>query len=92
VTAVQPETATPYVAPARYVLTVLHRKGDAPGQVTELAAAEPVDGWTACGKPMLQSELWRPADGRDGDSLCTGCMPRGTGCAVAADEPEATLW
>lgn len=80
-----------YVAPARFVLTVLHRKGDAPGQVAELATAEPVDGWTACGRPMLSSELWRPVDGRDGDQLCTGCMPRGSAQA-AAEDVEATLW
>jgi hypothetical protein len=89
---VQPETATPYIAPARYVLTVLHRKGDAPGRPVELAAAEPIDGWTACGRAMLQSELWQPVDGRDGDQMCTGCMPRGRSQAVAADDEEATLW
>ena len=79
-------------APARFVLTVLHRKGDAPGQVTKMAAAEPVDGWTACGRPMLASELWRPVDSRDGDQMCTGCMPRGSAHAAAEDLQEATLW
>jgi hypothetical protein len=66
-----------YVAPARFVLTVLHRKGDAPGQVTELAAAEPVDGWTACGRPMLSSGIWVAVEARDGDSLCEECMAPG---------------
>ena len=82
---------TPYVAPARYVLTVLHRRGDAPGRPAELAAAEPVDGWTACGRAMLSSELWRPVDGRDGDQMCTGCMPRGS-ARVAIQEPQEALW
>jgi hypothetical protein len=86
----QPES--PYVAPARFVLTVLHRKGDAPGHPVELATAEPVDGWTACGRAMLASELWRPVDSRDGDSICTGCMPAGCGAGVQPDLQEATLW
>jgi hypothetical protein len=84
-----PET---YVAPARYVLTVLHRRGAAPAAVTELTAAEPIDGWTACGRPMKADELWRPVDSRDGDQLCTGCMPRGSAHAAAEDLQEATLW
>ena len=85
--------ARTYVAPARFVLTVLHRKGDEPGKVAELmGGAEPVDGWTACGRPMLVSELWRPVDGRDGDQMCTGCMPAGGGAGVQPDLQEAGLW
>jgi hypothetical protein len=83
---------TPYVAPARFVLTVLHRKGDAPDHPVELATAEPIDGWTACGRAMLASELWRPVDSRDGDQLCTGCMPAGCDAGVQPDLQEATLW
>jgi hypothetical protein len=62
-----------YVAPARYALTVLHRRKPDGGATIDAATAEPVNGWTACcGRPMLQSELWQPADRREGDSLCTG--------------------
>ena len=86
---VPPET--PYVAPARYVLTVLHRKGEAPALPAMVPVAEPIDGWTACGRAMLQSELWQPVDGRDGDQLCTGCMPRRSARA-AVEDVEETLW
>ena len=62
-----------YVAPARYVLTVLHRRDPDDARSYDPATAEPVDGWTACcGRPMLQSELWQAADRREGDTLCTG--------------------
>lgn len=83
------EEAAGYVAPARYVLTVLHRQDpDIPPVTT---GPDPADGMTACGLPMLAVELWRPVDGRDGDQLCTGCMPQGSGRA-AAEDVEATLW
>ena len=88
----QPEPS-PYVAPARFVLTVLHRKGDPPGHPVELATAEPVDGWTACGRAMLQSESWVTIDHRDGDSVCTGCVPHGN--PMPAPRPEEAgdaLW
>jgi len=85
---VEPE----YFAPARFVLTVLHRKGDAPGHPVELTTAEPIDGWTMCGRAMLSSELWRPVDSREGDQLCAGCLPAGCGAGVQPDLQEATLW
>jgi hypothetical protein len=87
----QPET--PYVAPARFVLTVLHRKGGPPGHPAELATAEPVDGWTVCGRAMLQSESWVAIGFRDGDSVRDEkCSLPGDPLAVAPDEAEATLW
>jgi hypothetical protein len=70
---------TPYVAPARYVVTVLHRQNpDVPPVTT---GPDPSDGMTRCGLPMLTAEIWQPVDGRDGERLCTGCMPTGPGPA-----------
>jgi hypothetical protein len=72
------------------VLTVLHRKGGEPGKVAELmGGAEPVDGWTACGRPMLASESWTAIDFRTGDTVCVECL--GESPAVLA-ETETTLW
>ena len=71
----QPEPS-PYVAPAAEVLTVLHR---------------PDGDKTRCGRPMLPEELWMPIDGRDGDSLCTGCLLPGS-VRPAAEDVEVTLW
>jgi len=73
---------TAYIAPARYVLTTLHRID--PGREADLfSGPERIDGYTRCGLPLLESELWMPVDGRDGDLLCTGCMPG----RVAAELP-----
>ena len=80
---------TPYVAPARYVLTVLHRKDPDIPPVTK--GPDPADGVTVCGLPLLLAELWRPVDSRDGDSLCTGCMLPGSARA-ASEDVEAGLW
>lgn len=79
---------TVYVAPARFVLTCLHRRDPAIPPVT--AGPDPSDGMTVCGLPMLESELWRPVDGSDGDTLCTGCMPRGS--APPRAEATGALW
>lgn len=79
-----------YVAPARYVLTVLHRQDPDAGPGKD-AEGDPVVGWTVCGLRMGEDELWVPVDGRDGDQLCTGCLPRGGG-PVAIEDVEATLW
>ena len=83
------EEAAAYVAPARYVLTVLHRKDPDIPPVTK--GPDPADGVTVCGLPLLLAELWRPVDSRDGDQMCEGCMPRG-GAQAAAGDVEATLW
>jgi hypothetical protein len=80
---------TLYVAPARYALTCLHRQDPAIPPVT--AGPDPADGATVCGLPMLATELWGPVDGRDGDTLCTGCMPRSAG-QPAEPEPEGMLF
>jgi hypothetical protein len=74
-----------YVAPAARVLTVLHRP-DPDREADLFSQAERIDGWTRCGLPFLESELWMPVDGRDGDLLCTGCMlPGGTAAEEAGD-------
>lgn len=75
---------TPYVAPARRVLTRLHRPD--PAGATDPAAPDPVEGHTRCGLPMLASELWQPVDGKDGETLCTGCLLPG----AAVGEPAIT--
>ena len=79
---------TAHTAPARYVLTVLHRQDpDAgPGKDGE---GEPTTGRTVCGLPMAESELWQPVEARDGDPLCQGC--ENPGAAPAADIQEALL-
>jgi hypothetical protein len=82
--------AAVYVAPARYVLTVLHRRGPTPA-CPPVVAAEALDGWTACGRPMKADELWRAVDSRDGDQLCTGCMLPGS-VRAAVEDVEVTLW
>lgn len=80
---------TGHVAPADRVLTVLHRRGDTPALGAKLATVEPVDGWTICGRPMLQSELWQPIEARETDSLCAGC--ESPEAAPAAHTQEALL-
>jgi hypothetical protein len=79
---------TAHVAPARFVLTVLHRQDpDAgPGRDGE---GEPTVGQTLCGLLMGESELWRPVEAREGDRLCAGCET--PGAAEAADIQEALL-
>ena len=57
-----------------------------------IGSVEPVDGWTVCGRAMLQSESWVAIGFRDGDSVCDGCSLPGDPLAVAPDEAEATLW
>lgn len=81
---------TAYVAPARYVLTCLHRQ--APGIPPVTAGPDPSDGVTVCGLPMLASELWRPVNGGDGDTLCTGCMPRPAGRPAMPEITEEGLF
>jgi len=80
---------TPYVAPARYAVTTLHRRD--PEGAPDPAAADPVEGLTRCGKPMLASELWVPVeDTRGAELLCTGCMLPGN--AAAAEVTEDVLF
>ena len=59
-----------YVAPARYPLTVLHRRDPSAGPCAD-GEGEPCTGRTRCGQFMAESELWVPVPGRDGDLLCT---------------------
>jgi hypothetical protein len=61
-----------YVAPAARVLTVLHRP-DPDREADLFGREERIDGWTACGLPFLESELWMPIERRDGDRVCPGC-------------------
>lgn len=75
---------TSYVAPARHILTCLHRQDPEIPPVT--VGPDPSDGATVCGLQMLTAELWGPVDGKDGDALCAGCMPSGAG---ASAEPAA---
>jgi hypothetical protein len=86
----QPEPGA-YVAPARFVLTVLHRI-DPEREADLFSGPERIDGYTRCGLPLLESELWRRMDSREGDSLCTGCLPAGCDAGVQPDLQEATLW
>lgn len=62
-----------YVAPARRVLTFLHRPAPDAGPGTDALTGIPADGWTACGRPMLTDELWVPVERRDGDPVCPAC-------------------
>ena len=65
-----------HVAPARFVLTVLHRQDPSIPAVT--AGPDPTTGVTVCGLQMLASELWRPVDRRPDDRLCSGCENPGS--------------
>ena len=85
----QPDLAAAvYVAPARYVLTVLHRPDPSSGPGRD-GEGEPAVGQTLCGLFMGESELWRPVDGRDGDLLCTGCMLPGSAESAVEAAPQA---
>lgn len=77
-----------HVAPARYALTVLHRRDPDSGPGTD-GEGDPTTGLTVCGLPMGESELWQPVEARDGDPLCPGC--ENPGAAPAADIQEALL-
>jgi hypothetical protein len=79
-----------YVAPARYPLTVLHRL-DPDREADLFGQEERIDGWTICGRPFRESELWMPVEGRDGDLLCTGCMLPG-GAEGAAEDAAGVLF
>jgi hypothetical protein len=85
----QPET---YVVPARFVLTVLHRRDPDASAGKHPATGEPVEGWTVCGSPMTTGEIWRPIDYRDGDRLCGVCFYEPGSPRAAAEDVEATLW
>lgn len=81
-----------FVVPASEVLTVLHRKGDAPARPVELATAEPVDGWTSCcRRPMLLAETWVAIDRVTGDAVCGEASVPGS-AAAAGEDVEVTLW
>jgi hypothetical protein len=55
-----------YVAPARYVLRILHRQEPGPLPVT------------VCGLPMAADDLWQDVERQDGDNVCAGCLEPGT--------------
>ena len=57
--------------PAAKVLTKLHRP-DPEREADLFSQPERIDGWTVCGLPLLESELWRRIDFRDGDAICPG--------------------
>ena len=63
------------VAPARYPLTVLHGQDETAGRPPCPATGEATTGWTRCGTPMLESELWTDLEWRPGDRLCGACFP-----------------
>jgi hypothetical protein len=61
-----------YVAPARYVLTVLHRLD--PDREADLTGQpDRIDGYTVCGLPLLESGLWVPVEYLEGDTICPKC-------------------
>lgn len=63
-------------APARHPRTVLHRRdGSSPPEPSPPPGWPETTGWTACGTPMLASELWTDLDWRPGDRLCGVCFP-----------------
>ena len=80
-----------YWAPARFVLDRLHRRGDSASPSACAANEDRVTGWTVCGTPMLDSELWRALDFRQGDRLCPVCWYR-KGAEIAATEEADGLW
>jgi hypothetical protein len=84
------EDAAVYVAPARFVLTVLHRKD--PGIPPVTAGPDPSDGVTVCGLPLLLAELWRTVDYRQEDRLCDGCWSGPGSARAAVEDVEVTLW
>ena len=66
-------------APARYVLTVLHRQDP---DIPPVKGPEPSDGATVCGQAMLVAETWLPVERQPGDALCPGCWPGETPAAT----------
>lgn len=77
-----------WIAPARYVLTALHRH-DPDREADLFSKPERIDGFTLCGLPLLESELWRHIEARDGDPVCPKCeAPDRT---VADDVQEVLL-
>lgn len=83
---------TGYVAPARFILTTLHRQDPDAGPGTHPATGDPADGWTVCGIPMTRDELWRPVEARAGDRLCGACEAQAAlGAAETAGIQEVLL-
>ena len=77
---------TGYVAPARYPLTVLHLEDPDGHTLTDLFRPEGrIDGWTRCGRPFLEGELWRRLERRESDRVCAACA------GTAEDVQEALL-
>ena len=76
-----------YVAPARYVLTVLHRQD--PSIPPVIQGPDPSYGATFCGLQMLTEELWQPVEHRAGDTVCARCAEPGK--ARADDIQEVLL-
>lgn len=75
-----------WVAPARYPLTVLHRPDPDEHSVAGLFRHEGrVDGWTWCGMPLLEGELWMPVERREGDAVCWVCEAEGRAAATVQE-------
>lgn len=63
-----------YMAPARFVLTVLHIRDSSSSALTEGPGQEATYGTTVCGQPLLASELWMLVEREPGDRVCARCM------------------
>jgi hypothetical protein len=72
-----PGWVAPFGAPVSY----LHRVD--PAADPSLGSSESAHGSTVCGRPLLVSEVWIPAERRDGDNLCAAC------CFPQARRPTA---
>ena len=81
-----------FVVPARFVLTVLHRRDPDASAGKHPATGEPVEGWTVCGSPMTTGEIWRTVDYRQEDRLCGGCWSGPGSVRAAVEDVEVTLW
>lgn len=63
-----------YVAPARFVLTVLHVKDPAAPSRPGNPGQEAAEGSTRCGLLLLASELWQMVEREPGDRVCERCL------------------
>lgn len=60
-----------WVAPFGAPVTYLHRVDAA--VAPSLGSGESAHGSTVCGRPLLVSEVWIPAERREGDNPCAAC-------------------
>lgn len=86
-----------WVAPFGEPVAYLHRVDAA--VTPSLGSSESAHGSTVCGRPLLASEAWIPAERRDGDNLCAACcfpdaaaMAARRRMAEAGAEPEGVLF